>query len=148
MTAASRVFSEWLSPRVVLHSLPSLQSASCVPYVGRCIARMLHANPSCTTWRALHVALVNGSSHTTVDLLIGSCPLLSTRRRHEFASALARFFSDCCLDGYKGPLRPPEGTEGSHLVNRAIRKLRAHEAHNYERKSASTVRRSKARGHG
>lgn len=100
----------------------------------KCIARMMHANPSCATWHALQLALINGSSHSVHDLLIGNCPKLFgnryesvDQRRRYLGHVLQRFFPDCCLEAYRGPLRPPETPAGSRLVTAGVLRVRRRE---------------------
>ena len=92
----------------------------------KCIARLMHANPACATWEALRLALAspNRTSGRLHDLLIGACPRLPEAQRGPFLGALERFFADCCVPGYKGPLRPPEGPSGSSAVTAAMRRVR------------------------
>jgi hypothetical protein len=114
----------------------------------KCIARLMHANPSCKTWAAVQRALVNGSAHSVEDLLIGKCPIMSGEKRVLLGLTLIRYFSSCCVPAYRGPLRPPEGPTGTSVVVREVRRVRAREIKDSVRRARQhSIRRGSVHGH-
>lgn len=90
----------------------------------KCIARFMHANPSCETWAAFIRVLTNGTAGSVHDLLIGSaCPGLPLATRRTFAGVVRSYFGDCCIRGFRGPLRSPEGPRGIASVATAVQRL-------------------------
>jgi hypothetical protein len=54
--------------------------------------------------------------------------MISQQYRRLLGETLGRYFDTCCIKGYKGPLRPPEGPAGSSVVTAGIRHVRARES--------------------
>lgn len=106
----------------------------------KCIARFMHASPSCSTWAAFQRALIDprGSSQSVHDLLFGSCPMARRVNRTFLASSISRFFAGCCITRYRGPVRPPEGALGSARVAASVRAAhRAETVHAMSRRDRS-----------
>lgn len=58
----------------------------------KCVARMMQASPSCSTWKAFQRQLSD-----PVATKNGDCPRTTNGVRKTFQRAIHRFFSDCCL---------------------------------------------------
>jgi hypothetical protein len=58
----------------------------------KCVAKMMQASPTCSTWQAFQKRLA-----APVDAS-NTCPRVSTSMRLQFKRAIAKFFSDCCVD--------------------------------------------------
>ena len=94
----------------------------------KCLCAFMTSHPGCDTWHAFQLALAsptNNSGRGPVDLLFGgtACPRLAYEHRKTFLAELSGFYADCCVKGYRGPLRPPEGVSGAVIVTAGLRRL-------------------------
>ena len=128
--------SDWdLGPQTIMnktmHSCPRRCAALHANHPAiKCLCAILTSHPSCDTWKAFQLALASptgSSGRGPVDLLFGrmTCPRVPFERRKTFLARIQAFFSDCCVQGYRGPLRPPDGMPGAAIVTAGLRKKAA-----------------------